>query len=114
MADPDLATVQFLRGVLAMAAASRQVLDYEHVRRLCGLNKQQLGAYPGAARAGLADDEPDFCAIVVGGSGEPGEGYGGTELWARELRRAHDYWHDRMLVNNAEFVKRFKRRPSIP
>jgi hypothetical protein len=114
MADLDEGTVQFLRGVLAMAAATRQVLDYEHVRRLCGLSKQQIGSYLGAARQVLAKDEPDFCAIVVNTSGEPGAGFGNADNWARQLRRVHDYWHYRMLENNDEFIARFGRKPSVP
>jgi hypothetical protein len=106
--------VLFLRGVLAMAAATRQVLDCEHVRRLCRLNKAQVGSALGQARKSLRADEPDFCAVVVNDSGEPGPGFGNTDDWARELRRVHDYWHNRIQVNNAGFVKKYGQTPSVP
>jgi hypothetical protein len=104
----------FLRGVLAATASNRQTITYDEVRRLCRFNDEQLGTYLGKAREILAEDEPDFCALVVNTRGVPGELWGDPENGPTEAIRAQQYWQDRRNMDNRLFKERYGSLPSVP
>jgi len=112
---PDETRLTFLRGVLAAFASNGQVVHYDEVRRMCRFNKEQMGVALGNARRALRKGEPDFCAIVVNDSGEPGVGWwrGSTE-WPSELRRVHQYWAKRRRLDNPSFRAVYGGLPSVP
>lgn len=111
----------FLRGVLAALASNGQVVHYEEVRRLCRLNKEQMGEYLGEARARLVEaGQPDFCAVVVREDGLPGAGWQQAldhvdpATWSRGLAAAHRFWRDRRLQDNGEITQNHGQLPVEP
>ena len=111
-ADPT--RVVFVRGVLAAFASLGERPHYDHVRRLCGLTQQEVGAYLRAARAVLTPSEPDLTAIVVRRIGRPGPGWGEPQKWQETVAAVHAYWSDRRMLDNTAFERKHQGRPSIP
>jgi hypothetical protein len=114
MDDLDWEKVAFIRGLLAAFASNGQLVSYDEVRRLSRLNDEQMGKYLGAARRARAEGEPDFCAVVVGARGTPGDEWGDLANWPKECQRAHKFWADRKRMDNSEFEAIHGRLPAIP
>jgi hypothetical protein len=110
----DNEKVLFLRGLLVAFASNGQIVNYDDVRRLCRLNDEQMGTYLNHARKGLAENEPDFCAIVVKTKGKPGEGWGDPAAWVEQVQKSHRFWSDRRKLDNGEFEERYGKLPAIP
>lgn len=110
----DNERVVFLRGLLVAFASNGQLVNYDDVRRLCRLSDEQMGTYLNHARKGLAEGEPDFCAIVVKTKGQPGEGWGEPAAWAEQVQKSHRFWVDRRRLDNSEFEKLYGHLPAIP
>jgi hypothetical protein len=99
--------VVFLRGLLAGLASGRRTIKYNDMRRLCGLNKQQVGAYLKAVRAMGKKNEPDLSALVVSGNtGMPTRDWGDLKQWPAEKKRVFAYWTDRRRLNKDSFVSK--------
>jgi hypothetical protein len=106
--------VLFLRGILAGLASVKGTIEYNEVRRLCGLNKQQVGRYLKAARAMGSKDEPDLSALVVGRTtAMPSREWGDLKQWPRERRRVFKYWTDRRRLNKEPFRRAHGVMPAI-
>jgi hypothetical protein len=98
------ARVFFLRGILAALASGRSTIEYNELRRLCGLNKQQVGTYLKAVRATGKRGEPDLSALAVSRTtGMPSRDWGDLREWPKEKKRVFTYWTDRRLLNKAPF-----------
>jgi len=106
--------IWFIRGVIIAFAVCNRTLTYDQLRRICRLCDRQLGSFLGKARTGLAPSEPDFCVVVQKTMGAPGAGWGNPKTWAIELQRAYDYWRDRSLMDNTDFVAKYGSIPSVP
>lgn len=111
----------FMKGVIATSASNGQLITYSQIRRLCRLSMEQVGAYLGEARRRvLLAGQPDFCAIVVGDDGTPGQGWfdphvGATSRsWAAEVQRVHAFWRDRRCFDNTAFEAAYGELPAEP
>jgi len=73
-----------------------------------------MGTYLDEARKGRGEGEPDFCSLVVKTAGEPGHGWGNLGAWAKEVQLTHQYWADRIGLDNADFEHEHGSLPAIP
>ena len=112
--DSERDKVSFISGLLVAFASNAQVINYDEIRRLSRLHDEQLGTYLDAARKGLDEGEPDFCAIVVKTAGKPGLGWGDAEIWHKEVQRVHRFWADRRRLDNKDFEACHGKLPAIP
>ncbi len=106
--------VAFIRGVCIFAASHGIDIRYDELRRLARLSDEQLGAYLGASRQGLAPGEPDHCAMVVSTNGTPGLAWGDLNTWARERARAISFYSARRGLDNAAFEQLWGFLPTFP
>lgn len=106
--------VAFIRGVCIFAASHGIDIYYDELRRLARLSDEQLGAYLGASRQGLAPGEPDHCAMVVSAKGTPGLAWGDLNTWTSERARAVAFYSARRGLDNAAFEERFGALPTFP